>query len=414
MLFAVAGCENDIDLKADDTTGLLCINGSLVAGAEYNYINVSVTGKDSPKGVTNAKVVVSVNGSVVETIDGVKRDDMYLAGDNWDYNFYKISASFNPGDYVQVDVYYGNQHAYGGGTVPQPVSKGSVQVGFKENVPYKNNMWSTSYDYSDMTTMATTMADPNPGQKNYFRMEVSQSDSVKYRVDERGHFLNNYGWHLSGADSESKISGYIENGHYDQYSKRRFYFDNDPILSAEVVKSQGDITFVDAVDNVYKIFNDNFFDGTSATINVMATTYMRSSFSEYMPSKYYFDEDYWGDNSYAYDEEIDDFVEVDGDYWKPLHDIDYYAPRYTHRNYVDIYSISEDEYYYLKVLNARGPDSYFEWDDSFSLTGDVKLPSNVKGGTGNIFVSSCARIVGSLYEDAVPEFGGDPENKYVF
>ena len=97
---------------------------------------------------------------------------------------------------------------------------------------------------------------------------------------------------------------------------------------------------------------------------------------------------------------------------KPLHDISFYAPHYTHRNYVDIYSITDDEYYYIKVLNARGPRSNYEYESDFSLTGDVKLPSNVKGGTGNIFVQSCTRVTGCLIEDYVPEYGGEEDRNY--
>lgn len=393
MFFAVviAGCENDIDLKADDTTGLLCVNGYLIAGADNNYVTVALTGKESPKGVTNAKVVVSVNGSVVETIDGIKRDDMYLASDNWDYNFYKISASFKPGDYVQVDVYYDDQHAYGGGAVPQPVKDGKVEVEFEADVPYKSSLWSSNYSSANMSMVEITIADSDPKSKNFYRMAVTQSDSVKMRVDENNLFLSPYVWRLQEAMSDD----YESFGNYDNYRPYEYYFDNDPILSAEVVKSQGDISFVDAVDNVYKIFNDNFFNGSTATLHVMMPLYYDWQ-ARCHPAFYYYEEDFWiGDK-------------------KPVHHLDYYAPRYTHRNYVDVYSITDDEYYYLKVLNARGPDSYFEWDDSFSLTGDVKLPSNVNGGTGNIFVSSCARFSGAMFEDYVPDFGGKPEHQYYF
>jgi hypothetical protein len=124
----------------------------------------------------------------------------------------------------------------------------------------------------------------------------------------------------------------------------------------------------------------------------MRTVRQKWDWTDYKPEKYYlrkFEEQYL------------------------VHDISYYAPHCTHRNYVDVYSITEDEYYYLKVLNARGPDSFYEFDSDFSLTGDVKLPSNVKGGTGNIFVSSCVKLTGSMYEDYIPEFGGDKyENDY--
>ena len=379
VVLTITGCENDIDLKADDTTGLLCINANLTAGASDNIVYVAVTGKKDVTYVSNAKVVVNVNGSEVETIGGAHPLDYehYRGGE------YPVTAKFNPGDYVQVDVYFSNQHAYGGGVVPQPVKEASVVVGYAENVPYKQNMWSDNYYYSDMTTMAVTFSDADPASKNFYRMATSQSDSVKMRIDENGRYLNPHGYDLQGASSMYTKDGYECWGHCDDYNKYSYYFDNDPILSAEVVKSQGEISFLDAVDNVYKVFNDNFFNGSKATLNVMRTVMSKGSFNDYKPEKFYCQSYY---KHYL------------------LHDISYYAPRYTHRNYVEVYTITEDEYYYLKVLNARGPDSFFEFDSDFSLTGDVKLPSNVTGGSGNIFVSSCVTVSGSLYEDYIPEY----------
>ena len=397
VVMTITGCENDIDLKADDTTGLLCINGNLTAGASVNYVNVSVTGKSHSNNISNAKVVISVNGSEVETITEVRPDNQFFYRTDGDY---PVTAKFSPGDYVQVDVYYGEQHAYGGGVVPQPVTYATVKADYKENVPYKIDMWSSSYSFADMAMVETTIADKEPYTKNYFRMAISHSDSMKTRVDKLGHYLNDYSWSLSEVyDSDEVKDGYYMRGYYSDYDKYKYYFDNDPVLSAEVVKSQGDISFVDAVDNVYKIFNDNFFDGATATLNVMCPVYLNWDMSSYRPLKYYYNKfnNMW-------------------DNWNLVEDISYYAPHYTHKVYVDIYSISEDEYYYLKVLNARGPDSYFEFDSDFSLTGDVKLPSNVKGGTGNIFLSSCFKTTGCLYEDYVPEYAeiSEPENFFIY
>ena len=42
-------------------------------------------------------------------------------------------------------------------------------------------------------------------------------------------------------------------------------------------------------------------------------------------------------------------------------------------------SFSEAAYYYLKSLNLRESEYY---DDYKDLTGPIKLPSNVRGGTG--------------------------------
>ena len=386
VVLSITGCENDIDLKADDTTGLLCINGNLTAGADDNVIYVAVTGKESANSVNNAKVVVSVNGSEVETINGssTNRGDSYYEG----YGIYNVDAKFNPGDYVQVDVYYGEQHAYGGGVVPQPVKDLTMKNAFEPSVHYKRNSWSESYDEDDMITSEISFSDSQQNEKNYFRLGIYQIDSVKMPIDDKGYYLDVFNWNMN---KKSFLEG--ESEQYEQWGPsygnyKDCYFDNDPILSAEVVKSEGDLSFMEAVDNVYKIFNDNFFDGKQATLNVMSLA--RTNWTYFKPEKFYIND------TYPYGE----FTDAQ---------IDYYAPRYTHRTYVSIYSITEDEFYYLKVLNARGPDSFFSWDDGMSLTGDVKLPSNVKGGTGNIFVSSRKQETNCVFEDAVPEYGG----KYV-
>ena len=399
VAISFTGCENDIDLKANNTSGILCINGSLCAGKTDNVVNVALTGKKEVTYVSDAKVVVSVNGVEVETINGNQNNsyvyDVYTETyyNNGDYN---ITAKFNPGDHVQIDVYYNNQHAYGGGIVPQPIKEASMQVGFKENVPFKYDMWSIDYNYSDMSTMEITITDPDASQKNYFRLETTQSDSIKMRIDEEKHFLSPYGWRIEEIYDDSDVkNGLVAYGHCNTYNNWEFYFDNDPILSAEEVKNQdSDISFMSAVSNVYKIFNDNFFNGSTATINAMLRVMSGNGFDNYKPEKYYWNDQEWG--------------------YKTLHDIDYYAPRCTHRNHAKVYSISEDEYYYLKVLNARGPDSYFDFNEDMSLTGDVKLPSNVSGGTGNIFLSSRIEISGSLYEDYVPEYGGEEYPVYYF
>lgn len=394
IFLTTTSCENEIDLKASNSIGILCINGNLTAGADDNYISVALTGATDVTDIYDAKVVVSVNGNEVETINGCKTDEY----GNRDY-VYDISAKFNPGDHVQVDVYYGNQHAYGGGIVPQPVTDGSLTLGFKENVAYKRYMWSSSYNNANMITVGVTFKDSDPNTKNFYRMAITQSDSIKSRIDEEGNWLAHYNsWRFQKSTSYYVIidgqpinQEYEEYGHYDNYNPYDYFIDNDPILSAEVVKSQGEISFLDAVDNVYKIFNDNFFNGTKATINVMCPVRIDWAYQNY-PEKYYYNNQDYGE--------------------KPIHDISFYAPHYTHRNYVDIYSITDDEYYYIKVLNARGPRSNYEYESDFSLTGDVKLPSNVKGGTGNIFVQSCTRVTGCLIEDYVPEYGGEEDRNY--
>lgn len=396
IFLTTTGCENEIDLKASNSIGILCINGNLTAGADDNYISVALTGATEVTNIFDAKVVVSVNGNEVETINGVSNNEGYID------SYYTITAKFNPGDHVQVDVYYGNQHAYGGGIVPQPVTDCELKLGYKENVAYKSDMWSSYYDYCDMVTCSISFNDCDKNSKNFYRMAITQSDSVKSRIDEEGNWLSYFNaWRLEKATSYNMLidgqplnQDYELTGFYEQYAPYNYVIDTDPILSAEVVKSEGEISFIDAVDNVYKIFNDNFFNGTKANINVMCPSRIHSDWTDYHPEKYYFNGDEWDQ--------------------QPLHDISFYAPHYTHRNYVDIYSITDDEYYYIKVLNARGPKSNYEYESDFSLTGDVKLPSNVKGGTGNIFVQSCTRVTGCLYEDYVPEFGGKEEQTLYY
>ena len=230
--------------------------------------------------------------------------------------------------------------------------------------------------------VAVTFADADANSKNYYRMAISQSDTVTSRIDENGWYLNHYGWEMScRSEIYPNDSQYYIDRYDFSYNEYDYYFDNDPVLSAEVVKNQGDLIFMNVTDNIYKIFTDNFFNGSTITLNVMRCL------NFYIPEKYYC---------------------ISYNYNMP-HDTSYYAPHYTHKVNATVYSITDDEYYYLKVLNARGPGSYNDDDEDIlsSLTGDIKLPSNVSGGSGNIFLSSCATISGYLFTDYVPEYGGN-------
>ena len=64
-------------------------------------------------------------------------------------------------------------------------------------------------------------------------------------------------------------------------------------------------------------------------------------------------------------------------------------PQYTVTSYVRIRSINKTAYHYFKALNLYKSDNYSE-----TLSGSMKFPSNVNGGTGIIvFCSETNKII---------------------
>ena len=81
---------------------------------------------------------------------------------------------------------------------------------------------------------------------------------------------------------------------------------------------------------------------------------------------------------------------------------------YNWNLYVKLQSISEQQYYYLRAMNAVKSSFY---DDMSSLTGAMKVPTNVHGGSGNFCVTTAIIVKVPVVENYRPPFY-DTETQY--
>ena len=138
-----------------------------------------------------------------------------------------------------------------------------------------------------------------------------------------------------------------EVSYFNHHEKADYDCTSDPILMdghTLVDDMDFDMPSIGAVENRYGIFSDHMFVGERGTLNVSMTW------------------PYWM---------------FDGEQYDP----DYYRRTYSSDLRVTVESITSAEFYYLKAMNTKESDIY---DDNSDLTGPMRMPSNVHGGTGMV------------------------------
>lgn len=123
-------------------------------------------------------------------------------------------------------------------------------------------------------------------------------------------------------------------------------------------------------DNYYELFNDEMFSGASYTLKLMEPSWM--AYGELWP-----------------------------EFWESFGDGDSYSLDRT----IKIYTISLEEYLYLKAKEASGNDIEY-------ITEPVIYPVNVSGGLG--FVTAMTPAVRTLSFPAEPFTGEIPYNAYRY
>ena len=112
------------------------------------------------------------------------------------------------------------------------------------------------------------------------------------------------------------------------------------------------------VENTYRVFSDNLFNNSTARL----TAKVWCPYKVPDPTDWKYEEEYLTDEENA----------LAGIF-------------YNWHLTVKLQSISEQQYYYLRAMNAITSSAY---DELSSLTGAMKVPTNVHGGSGNFSVST--------------------------
>ena len=235
---------------------------------------------------------------------------------------YIIHGRFNPGDHVRIEVSTpdNNYQASIEETVPQPIDKiERISTGFVKDVSYVDEYEMARVD--DLQKINLSFQD-NGKQADYYRLTLAGYQTIM-------NTQFNYTLRRKEATYRYFVSdmgsSYIATG--------------DPIImEGRVCTPSTDMGFASPnnVVNQMGVFNDLLFNGQECSISVYSKLYQFNRIS---------------------DPEMKTSLDL----------------------VATISSYTSAAYYYLKAMNLKKSTYYDDYND---LTGPIKMPSNVKGGTG--------------------------------
>ena len=385
----IFSCEHDLDLKIENTDGVLTMNGYLYTGQDTNVVFLSLTSKKEPLPVSTAKLEMRINGELVETLNSAYRKE----------GVYILSKKFNAGDKVRIDAYYNGQHAWAEDVAPEQVK--DISADYRTAIhTFKREAYSDDYTTSGYNDVDISFSDLSPSN-DYYRLNVKVYNDSKVRNwnrireswdydEETDEYILKYWWYDSDHEfyTYEEAYNFIKNnfeyviakdgnifylteGRRDYfnfgkaiYKSIKYRYDNDVILSeSETQKTDSDLDILLAsIENQYRVFSDNQFNNSKAVLHIS------------VPYELY-DIDDNQSKVYVYQEMEnypEDLLKKAGNY-------------FTYKIRLELQSISEQQYFYLRALNAVNSDFYEENSD---LTGAMKIPSNVSGGCGNISITT--------------------------
>jgi|WetSurMetagenome_2_1015567.scaffolds.fasta_scaffold00696_2 hypothetical protein len=333
----VTSCEKDMPITQNEKFERLVMNAFIDADSTNNALYLNLTGADSALVVKDAHIEVRVNGELKETEVALSR------------NRYPVKTQFHPGDVVRIDAYTNDNkyHAWIEETVPHSVESVYVDTAHVYKKFYNNstsgggsgtgNIWQYKIYFKD-----------NSGDVNYYRLYMKRSIKQKiiYKIPTE--------WLPKMVYKEDTVIYYRPD-----YGSDYMCYEDPIMMDGHSISAGGDNDFGDFLptlqytENTYGVFNDNRFNGKSC----MLTVY--DNLLSYPPYKH----------------TVDTEAETEETTISSIDEIFF------------VQSITESEYYYLKALNLYRSSDYQDNDD---LSGPIKFPTNVHGGTGMVGFSSSA------------------------
>lgn len=356
-------CREDIELKMDDTTGVLCVNGFLYADCDTNVLYITETGISRPVPVTNAEVKMYVNGVLKEEVSTSDNSGHYL-----------LKEKFSPNDVVRIDVTSNSRHVWREATVPECPKDFSVEITPAPEKKYYDS-YIEDYTTDNMYKIEVSFSDVSSG-KNYYRLLVDKTSSVtSYDYHHDYYYADTV--YIDGVEYIShKDTAYYEMKTHHGYNER-LYIGEAPSLADEEMNATSE--FTDGIYNYYKVFNNSRFAGGKCNLRVYDIVH--------------FD---YGNSFPPETKKVNSEKDIER------------LPVYSYTQYVGIESIDEETYYFIKALNGYESGSF----DYQELTGAIKMRRNVEGGSGNIvFVSRDVKKI-VLYDNykPAPVFGEEEDD----
>lgn len=350
LITALTSCENEIPYNPGHLEPQLIMNSLLNAETGSNSVYLHLSEGNNIGHINEATLSLYVNGQLAETPDALTPEDIYghlkdqLDNDNYhwitnnvDFKKFHLSTALHPGDIVRLEATAenGKYHVSSEVTVPHPIENLQVDTCIADVRVY--NGWTPHRQYK------ITVHD-RPNEKNYYRLEIL--NTLKYRcqyrvyaTDENGDLIpSDNGWDWVYTLQDTLIT----------YQRNELINREDVILTDGHPSSYDDEEndMFPNIKNKYNVFTDNRFPNSSATLKVYTPLY-------------------------------EDNYPSDRDYWQIYR---------THTITLQLISISEAEFRYMKALNCLEDEDY----DNV-LMEPISFPSNVEGGMGFVGVGAAAK-----------------------
>lgn len=356
-LLAMASCTNTDYIDVEEVDAVMVVNSQMLTSNSSHTVVLSSGTLSRLSEVNGADVSVSVNGAApFKAAEDNKEEEEYGYGLQ-NGTKYRFDYSFAPGDVVDMTITHkSGAKTNASVTVPKdPIVK---KAELFHEVPHKSSdsMFDFGWDYYYTYPMDDDNPYPNDSwhELRVTLQDIPSEDSY-YRIDVAVEYIL--------TDGEE-----VEKG------ARGVWLDtsSEPVLTPAT--SSGGILDALAEDsNNYNAFSDNVFKDKEYTLKL----FFQESQVSYMRHYYNVYEANWTE------------VEVKDE--KTGQTYTKYVPEplpegvtYSTQMRVRVYSISHDQYIYLKALGMQDMAMFF--------SEPISIPSNVEGGMGFVNIDSCKEI----------------------
>lgn len=304
----LSACERELPYNVGNQETQLVMNALLDVNKEENLVHLCLSEPHSTRPVTQATVTLYINDRQAETAEETEYDNRVKT--------YRLRSRLQSGDRLRLEAVAeeGRYHATGEVTVPQPPE--AIQV---DTFPARIKQYGS---YDPARRFRITVHDP-AGADNYYRLAIAYTN----RFD---------GTNWAGRDTTIYVHREAEIINREDV----VLTDGRPGSTDPDDADENDV-MGNYIENLYNVFNDSRFSGTSYDLRVYT-----------------------------------DLME----HWYPSDFPDTYTNNTTIT--VRLYSLTETGYRYLRTLNTLESDNY-----DTTLMEPAIIPGNVQGGLG--IVDAC-------------------------
>lgn len=353
-LLTAASCTNTDYIDVDNVDPILVVNAQISTDNTTHTVFLSTSSLSQLQPVSGADVTVSVNGGApFKAVEDKTDEEEY--GNLYNASKYKFDYSFAQGDRIDIDIKDNTGlTADASASVPKdPVIK---KVEILHDVPHKTSDsifdWDTGYYYdpyydedspypsSAWHELRVTLQDI-PSEDSFYRLDVD----IVYTLTD-GEEVKTGAFGVS-VDTSS-----------------------EPVLSSASSSNGGLLDALVEESNRYNAFTDNVFKDKEYTLKLFfrenQVSYARQYYSVY-------------DTEWT---EVEVTDEKTGQTYtkyvpEPLPD----GVTYETKMRVRLYSISHEQYIYLKALGLD--------DIAIFFSEPISIPSNVNDGMGFVSIDNC-------------------------